>query len=137
MISVSRSATNRLGDLLEALWRLLGRTRGPRLNFGSEKLVRWTPLGPPFGLHFGAKNDFCFQTNASNEIKPESENEIFSKWASRPHEVLIFMDLGAQNPSQNQLKISRKIDHMFYQHSYTTIIENGPRHASTMHPKSE
>ena len=58
MISASFSTKSRLWYLLEALWRLLGRTRGPKLNFGSETLVRWTPPGVPFGLHFGAKNQF-------------------------------------------------------------------------------
>ena len=47
------SVKNRPGDLLEALWRLLGCPRGPRPNFGSEKLVRWTPPGPD-GVHFSS-----------------------------------------------------------------------------------
>ena len=52
MKSGSNSANNRSGDLLETLWRLLGCPRGPRPNFGSEKLVRWTPPGPPDGVNF-------------------------------------------------------------------------------------
>ena len=57
MKSAPNSGKNRPGDLLEALWRPLGCPRGPRLNFGSEKLVRWTPPGPPDGVHFST----CFQ----------------------------------------------------------------------------
>ena len=52
MKSAPNSVKNRPGDLLEALWRLLGCPKGSRLNFGSEKLVRWTPPGPPDGVHF-------------------------------------------------------------------------------------
>ena len=52
MKSAPNSVKNRAGDLLEALWRPLGCPRSPRLNFGSEKLVRWTPPGPPDGVHF-------------------------------------------------------------------------------------
>ncbi len=40
------------GPFLDALWRPLGCPRGPRLNFGSERLVRWTPPGPPDGVLF-------------------------------------------------------------------------------------
>ena len=54
MKSVPKSVKNRPGDLLMALWRPLGCPRGPRLNFGSEKLVRWTPPGPPDGIHFSS-----------------------------------------------------------------------------------
>ena len=59
MTSVLKSVKNRPGDLLEALWRRLGCPRGPRLNFGSEQLVRWTPPGLPDGVHFS----ICFQCN--------------------------------------------------------------------------
>ena len=52
MKSAPNSIKNLPGDLLEALWRILGCPRGPRLNFGSEKLVRWTPPGPPDGIDF-------------------------------------------------------------------------------------
>ena len=52
MKSAPNSVRSRPRDLLGALWRPLGCPRGPRLNFGSEKLVRWTPPGPPDGVHF-------------------------------------------------------------------------------------
>ena len=74
--------------------------------------------------------------NAS-KIKPESENENFSKLASRPHEVLIFMDLGAHSPSKNQSKINRKIDHIFDQQNNRNIIKHGPRNARKRLPKSD
>ena len=48
-----------------------------------------------------------------SKIVPESENAILWKWASRVHEVLIFKDLGPQNPSKNRWKIDRKINHFF------------------------
>ncbi len=46
------SAKNRPGDRLEALWRLLACSRGPRLNFESKQVVRWTPPGRPDGVIF-------------------------------------------------------------------------------------
>ena len=49
MNSVPNSAKNRPGDPLEALWRWVGCPRGPRPNFASENLVRWTPLGSMMG----------------------------------------------------------------------------------------
>ena len=49
MKSPPNSVKNRPGDLVEALWRPLGCPRGPRLNLGSEQLVRWTPLDPLMG----------------------------------------------------------------------------------------
>ena len=52
MKSAPNSDKNRPGDVLEALWRPLGCPRGPRLNLGSEKLVRWTPLDPQMGSIF-------------------------------------------------------------------------------------
>ena len=57
MKSAPNSVKNRPGDFREALWRPLGCPGGPRLNFGSEKLVRWTPPGLPDGVHFST----CFQ----------------------------------------------------------------------------
>ena len=45
-----------------------------------------------------------------SKIVPESKKTILRKWASRLHEVLIFKDLGSQNPSKNRWKITRKID---------------------------
>ena len=50
MKSSENSTNDRPGDPLEALWRRLGCPRGPRGEFGSEKLVRWTPPGPLMGL---------------------------------------------------------------------------------------
>ena len=60
MKSAPNSVKNRPGDLLDALWRPLGCPGGPRVNFGSEKLVRWTPppgpqMGSIFRLFFNAK----------------------------------------------------------------------------------
>ena len=59
MTSAPNSFKNRPGDLLEALWRPLGCPRGPKLNVGSEKLVRWTAPGPPDRVHFS----ILFQCN--------------------------------------------------------------------------
>ena len=63
MKSAPNSVKNRPGDLLEALWRLLGCPRGPRLNFGSEKLVRWTP---PWTPRWGPFFDFFSMQNSSD-----------------------------------------------------------------------
>ena len=64
MKSSEKSTNNRPGDPLEALWRRLGCPRGPRGDFGSEKLVRWTPLDPLRGLilgvFFDVKTVCCF-----------------------------------------------------------------------------
>ena len=43
MKSAPNSFKNRPGDPPEALWRRLGCPRGPRGDFGSEKLFLWTP----------------------------------------------------------------------------------------------
>ena len=56
------------------------------LSFEASLAVFWEP-------------DF---TIVASTIVPESEKAILWKWASRLHEVLIFKDLGPQNPSKHQ-----------------------------------
>ena len=46
----------------------------------------------------------------SSKIDSDVKKAILWKWASRVHEVLIFKDLGPQNPSNNRWKINRSTD---------------------------
>ena len=100
---------------------------GPWTHFGSHF---WSILGFKFrlifGLFFWAFFDWFFKLFYiifCSKIVPESKKTILRKWASRVHEVLIFKDLGAQNPSQNDWKINRKCDDLFDGQKYRKIIK--------------
>ena len=62
---------------------------------------------------------------------PELKKAICWKWASRLHEVLIFTDLGPQNPSKKSWKIHRKLNWFFDGKN----IENWSQNVARRHHK--
>ena len=90
------------------------------MNFGEYFRLKMMPKWVQKPLKIPFKSWWCFLLifyaclHHCSKIVPESKKTILRKWASRLHEVLIFKDLGSQNPSKKSIKNHSKIKLVFW-----------------------